>query len=190
VETREPTGRGQADGLARPAAGRARDRDPVLDAFSKLMDQLRQRGEHAAKRLTLPPSVLMALAQLTGPMPMKDLSQRLGCERSFVTAIADELEQRALVQREPDPRDRRVKNLVLTRKGAALRSRLDREFFAQLPWKHALDDTERATLLALLVKLLDAEAPAQPPGRRQPRGRSQPGNRLITHTRWPPLFSD
>lgn len=135
-----------------------RSPDAILDALAALTHQLAERAEQAARRLGLPPPVLLALIQLTGPMPMKDLGHRLGCERSFVTAIADELEQRALVRREPDRRDRRVKNLVLTRKGTALRSRLDREFFAQLPWRQALDDTERDTLLGLLGRLLSGEA--------------------------------
>ena len=97
----------------------------------------------------------MALAQLSGGMSMGELGQRLGCERSFVTAIADELEGKALIRRELDPGDRRQRNIVLTGQGSAVRARLEAEFVGRLPWWHALDDQQRASLLSLLATALD-----------------------------------
>jgi hypothetical protein len=84
--------------------------------------------------------------------------QRLGCERSFITAIADELERKALIRRELDPADRRHRNIVLTEQGAAVRARLEAEFFGRLPWRQALDDQQRASFLSLLTAVLN------PPG--------------------------
>jgi MarR family transcriptional regulator, organic hydroperoxide resistance regulator len=98
----------------------------------------------------------MALAQLTGSMSMGELGQRLGCERSFITAIAGELEGKALIRRELDPADRRHRNIVLTVQGSAVRARLEAEFFARLPWRQALDDQQRASLLGLLTTALNA----------------------------------
>ena len=57
-------------------------------------------------------------------MTMKELGQRMGCDPSFVTTIADALEKHGLARREPSLRDRRSKNLVLTDEGATLRQRL------------------------------------------------------------------
>lgn len=102
----------------------------------------------------------MALAELTGSMSMGELGQRLGCERSFITAIADELEGKALIRRELDPADRRHRNIVLTEQGIALRVRLEAEFFGRLPWRQALDEQQRASLLRLLTAVLNG-----PPGR-------------------------
>ena len=98
----------------------------------------------------------MALAQLTGRMPMGELGQRLGCDRSFITAIADELERRALIRRELDPADRRQRNLVLTGQGSAMRARLEAEFLGRLPWRQALDEQQRASFLSLLATVLNA----------------------------------
>jgi DNA-binding MarR family transcriptional regulator len=137
--------------------------DPILRAIFELSGLLRGRAQGIGKDLALPPPVAMALAQISGTISMRELGQRLGCERSFITVIADELERRALIRREPDHTDRRVKNLVLTQKGAALRARLDTEFFAQLPWQRALDEDQRASLLDVMNVLVQAEREAAPP---------------------------
>jgi DNA-binding MarR family transcriptional regulator len=76
------------------------------------------------------------------------------CDPSFVTAIADGLEERGLVRREVDPEDRRAKNLVLTSKGVTLRAKVQREFFNHLPGIDNLDEAERRTLVELLRKLV------------------------------------
>jgi DNA-binding MarR family transcriptional regulator len=131
--------------------------DPILRAIFELAGLLRGRAQGIGKDLALPPPVAMALAQINGTISMRELGQRLGCERSFITVIADELERRALIQREPDRTDRRVKNLVLTPEGAALRARLDSEFFAYLPWQRALDEDQRASLLNVINTLIQAE---------------------------------
>jgi hypothetical protein len=88
--------------------------DPLLRAVFELAGLLRGRAQGIGRDLALPPPVAMALAQISGTISMRELGQRLGCERSFITVIADELERRALIQREPHHSDRRVKNLVLT----------------------------------------------------------------------------
>lgn len=133
--------------------------DPILDIFHKIAHQARAAADLAARDLELSPPALMALGQLSDEMPMRELAAKLRCERSFVTAIADELEQRALIRREPDRHDRRTKRLVLTPEGIAMRGRLQRDFFAHLPWQRALDDAERGQLLDLLTKSLGVVDP-------------------------------
>ena len=86
---------------------------------------------------------------------MKELAQRMGCDASFVTAIADTLEERGFIRREPGQRDRRVKNLLLTPDGIAAKERMMAQLAAKMPWCYALDDGERACLLTLLRKMLD-----------------------------------
>ena len=87
---------------------------------------------------------------------MKELAQRMGCDASFVTIIADTLERRGFAQREPSQRDRRVKELVLTQEGIAAKERLMRELATKMPWCYALDDSERHCFLRLLKKTLGA----------------------------------
>ncbi len=89
---------------------------------------------------------------------MKELAQRMGCDASFVTAVADALERHGFARREPSERDRRVKNLVLTAEGVAARERLMRELTARMPWCTELDDRERGCLLGLLKKMTRSSA--------------------------------
>jgi DNA-binding MarR family transcriptional regulator len=89
-------------------------------------------------------------------LTMKELAQRMGCDASFITAVADTLEQHGLVRREPDQRDRRVKNLVLTPEGIAAKERLMTELATRMPWCNSLDDAERQCFLGLLKKMLSS----------------------------------
>lgn len=130
--------------------------DPILDAVAGLAGLVRERAQDVGRDLGLSPPAVMALVQLTGGMSMGELGRRLGCERSFITAIADELEGKALIRRELDPADRRQRNIVLTRQGSAVRARLEAEFFGRLPWRQALDEQQRASLLSLLTAVLNA----------------------------------
>jgi DNA-binding MarR family transcriptional regulator len=74
------------------------------------------------------------------------------------------LEKRGLAFREPHPADRRVKNIVLTEDGVALKRAVEAEITARMPWNRALSTDERAQLLALIRKMLsydsDGETPA------------------------------
>ena len=118
------------------------------------------RAEKLAQQLSIPLVFLKALHTLDAPMAMKELGKRLHCDPSFVTAVADMLEKRGLARREPHPGDRRIKNLVLTGEGCDLKQRLEAELTARMPWNRGLNDDERAQLLALIRKMLSADAPA------------------------------
>jgi DNA-binding MarR family transcriptional regulator len=89
---------------------------------------------------------------------MKELGQRMHCDPSFVTGIADMLEERGLAVREPDPADRRVKRLVLTDAGLEMKRTVEDEIVAQSPWRQALTLDERAALVGLIRKMVPAEA--------------------------------
>ena len=84
---------------------------------------------------------------------MKDLGQRLHCDPSFVTSIADALEQRGLAKREPNPADRRIKNLALTDRGLEIKAAMEQETLGLMPWTHALDREEREQFLELVRKM-------------------------------------
>jgi MarR family transcriptional regulator, organic hydroperoxide resistance regulator len=61
-------------------------------------------------------AVLAALAQ----QPMRTqaaLAQAIGADKTRIISVLDELQARALIQRAPDPRDRRARLLSLTPKG-------------------------------------------------------------------------
>lgn len=131
------------------------------DAFAELIGQVAGLFEELARRFSLPAFALKALHMLDSPMAMKELGRRCHCDPSFVTAIADMLDSRGLGRRETDPRDRRIKNLLLTPKGRQFRERVERELYATMPWTHALDEDERECLLGLLRKMIKTEQERQ-----------------------------
>ncbi len=141
-----------------PATGPVLNRE-ILDAFGALVKQLAATGQSIAASFQVAPSDLLALVKLDGVLTMKELAQRMGCDASFVTAVADALERHGLAKREPGQRDRRVKNLVLTPEGVAAKERLMRELAERMPWCSALDDTERQCFLGLLQKMLSKPGP-------------------------------
>src|SRR5579872_709308 len=127
----------------------------ILDSLTTLVKRAGTIGHSIADGFGIAPHDLLALFKLEGGLAMKELAQRMGCDASFVTAIADTLEQRGFIRREPGQRDRRVKNLLLTPEGTAAKERMMGQLAAKMPWCYALDDSERACLLGLLRKMLD-----------------------------------
>jgi len=138
-----------------PAA--AQQSSDVADCFFELIGNIIGQAEQLAQRLNVPAPFIKAMHTLDRPMAMKDLGKRMHCDPSFVTVLADMLEKRGLARREPHPADRRVKNLVLTQQGEALKRQVEAEITARMPWNRVLNDSERAQLLALIRKMLSAE---------------------------------
>ena len=130
----------------------------VADCCFELMGRIIRRGEALAQELGVPMPFVKALHILDSPLAMKELGKRMHCDASFVTLVADMLEKRGLARREPHQADRRVKNLVLTEDGIALKQKIEAEITARMPWNQALTCEERSQLLALIRKMLRADA--------------------------------
>jgi DNA-binding MarR family transcriptional regulator len=145
----------------------------ILESMAELFASMLTRAEEVAQRFGVPIFFLKALQRLDCPMAMKDLGQRMRCDPSFVTNIADMLEKRGLATRESDPADRRVKRIVLTPAGLELKQRIETEILNGLPWRHALDNDERACLLGLVRKLLPAAQAGNLPGHETHHGAAQ-----------------
>lgn len=128
----------------------------ILDGVAEVFASLIAHAEQVSQRFGVPIFFLKALHRLDCPLAMKDLGQRLRCDPSFVTSIADMLEKRGLATRESDPGDRRIKRICLTPAGVELRQQLETEILAILPWRHTLDPGERTCLLDLLRKIVPA----------------------------------
>lgn len=95
-------------------------------------------------------------AALARPVPMRELAVELRCDPSNITGIADRLEQRELVRREPDPADRRVKLLVATSRGKRVRRDLEAALRQTSPFLSTLTVEELRTLRLLLTKVAAA----------------------------------
>ena len=122
----------------------------ILDSVAGLFGRLVAEGEALAKSFGIPVFVIKALHMLDNPLAMKELGQRMHCDPSFITSIADTLQKHGLAVREPDPADRRVKRLVLTAAGADLKARLEDEVLSRTPWRQCLTREQRTSLLALI----------------------------------------
>ncbi|MGX9891587.1 MarR family winged helix-turn-helix transcriptional regulator [Streptomyces sp. NPDC002276] len=108
-------------------------------------------GDHS---LTGAQARLLSLLSLE-PLPMRKLAQKLKCEPSNVTGIVDRLETRGLVERRPDPADRRVKLAAATDEGRRVaRSLRESLRFAREPLA-GLSDDERLALRGLLRRMLE-----------------------------------
>jgi DNA-binding MarR family transcriptional regulator len=131
----------------------------ILDTLTGLVKLVGEVAQGIASEFDIAPHDLLAMFKLEGVLSMKELAQQMGCDASFITTVADTLERRGFVRREPSQRDRRVKNLVLTEEGIAAKERLMGELAAKMPWSYALDDGERRCFLTLLRKVLGSARP-------------------------------
>ncbi|MEV5572351.1 MarR family transcriptional regulator [Spirillospora sp. NPDC052269] len=132
------------------------ERDLVAEReICGLVGELARRIDHhvrervAGLELTGPQAV--ALRELTGPMTMRDLATRMGCEPSNVTYVADRLEKQGIIERQAHPHDRRAKRLALTEQGTALRERLIGILSEESPLS-GLSFEEQRALQDLLLK--------------------------------------
>jgi MarR family transcriptional regulator, organic hydroperoxide resistance regulator len=92
-------------------------------ALWQLMLGARAQFVAAMAELELTPVQGIVLRRLDPdrPTPMNELAEALACDASNVTGLVDRLEARGLVERRAAPADRRVRTLVLTSEGIALR---------------------------------------------------------------------
>lgn len=86
----------------------------------QIADHVRER----AVALGLTGAQATALREMTGPMTMRELAERMSCEPSNATFVVDKLEKQGLIERRAHPTDRRARHLVLTAQGTQLRERL------------------------------------------------------------------
>jgi|SRR4051794_28460503 len=98
-----------------------------------------------------------------GPMETRGLAASMGVARPTVTGVVDTLARRGLVVRNGDDRDRRLCRIALTAEGEHLIEALFPEFNAgERALTTGLDDDERATLAALLRRVVATAKEIQP----------------------------
>jgi DNA-binding MarR family transcriptional regulator len=104
---------------------------------------------------------LLAALEQWGPSSQADLGRTTGIDRSDVTAALNDLEERALVERRPDPANKRRNIVTMTPDGArellaldAVVARVQEELLAPLT------PAQRKQFLGLLTHLLEPTADA------------------------------
>ena len=99
----------------------------VADAVFEVHGAVMAEFERVTRGSGLTPPLARALWALDpedGPLPRRVVAERLACDPSNVTALADRLEELGLLRRRRDQADARIRALELTPEGTALRARL------------------------------------------------------------------
>jgi len=136
------------------------DKEPaLLERLVQITLRLRLRGVDIESSTGLSGRELDLVALLTasGPTSVKSLVADLGLPRSTMTAIVDRLEARGLVNRLPNPQDRRSVILQATPVAfdALLRYREGMKTFAQ-HLEGLLEDEEQDQLARLIEKIANS----------------------------------
>ena len=130
--------------------------ETLAEAFRGVARQLRHQTQHTLAPWDVTPSQARALGVLTrhGSMRLGALSEHLRIAPRSATEVVDALEEAGLVERRPDPRDRRATLVALTSHGGqvaagirAARAAEAEGFFARL------DEADRASLARILRTL-------------------------------------
>jgi DNA-binding MarR family transcriptional regulator len=139
-----------------PAHPEATAPETLADAFRAVSRRLRLQTQEALAPWDVTPSQSRALGVLTrhGPVRLGTLAEHLHIAPRSATEVVDALADAGLVERRPDPDDRRASLVALTERGArvmagirAARAAEADDFFARL------DDADRVALARILEKL-------------------------------------
>jgi DNA-binding MarR family transcriptional regulator len=146
----------QDHGSADPADSGADE--TLAEAFRSVARQLRDTSQEFLAPWDITPSQLRALRVLMhrGAMRLSELSGSLHIAPRSATEVVDALEARDLVQRRPDPGDRRATLVEVTEHGASVLDaiRAARGTEAERAFDR-LSPTDRAHLARILRKLRD-----------------------------------
>ncbi|MFI1995979.1 MarR family winged helix-turn-helix transcriptional regulator [Actinoplanes sp. NPDC020271] len=135
------------------------EEESLHEVFWAVSRRMREQTRREMEPWGIAPSQGRALSVLLtgGPMRLSALAERLRIAPRSATEVVDDLQDRGLVERHPDPADRRATLVALTDHGRATgtsiksaRAAAGERVFA------SLDPTDRATLSRILRKLTTA----------------------------------
>ena len=95
-------------------------------------------------------------------MQMKDLATCTDIDPSYVTLVADVSRSWGLIERQPRPTDRRVKDLVLTAKGCRLKKTIQDKLGTGPTMFFALTSADRTRLTDTRTKVAAGGAVRRP----------------------------
>ncbi|TDW23027.1 DNA-binding MarR family transcriptional regulator [Kribbella kalugense] len=97
---------------------------------------------------------VLATTSSEGPKRQLDLAAQLGVDRTVMTYLLDDLEKAGLVQRRPDPADRRARLIAPTEQGFETLCDLERRLRStEEEVLGILDESERASFRMLLQRV-------------------------------------
>jgi DNA-binding MarR family transcriptional regulator len=140
-------------GVGRSRAGETRE---LLDSFGTVIRQLTRLTGGPDEGPAMTATQRLALVELVtgGPLRLSELAARLGVTAPTASRAVDALVELALVERLPDPADRRAVQIDVTAAGRArFEERHARVSAAFEPAVGTLSTAERAQLVELLGRL-------------------------------------
>ena len=147
TQDRDTTGRRDSDGD-----------ETLSEAFWSVARQLRHTSQETLAPWDITPSHLRALRVLMrrGVMRLSELSDHLHIAARSTTEVVDALETRGLVERRPDPDDRRATLVALTGHGASVLDAIRAARGTETERAFGrLSQTDRAHLARILRRLRD-----------------------------------
>lgn len=148
-----------------------KDREKLLDRLEQLQPQLRKRVEDAELHdefirafggVTVHQLGVLRILVEDGSLTMNQISSRMQTGASATTQVVDRLVQHQLVERMPDPSDRRIQRIVITANATRLVGQFKaarRERFMDLAKR--LTNDELKMLVGLLDKMLCSDEPQE-----------------------------
>lgn len=134
----------------------------LAETWSRLMGLFKSRRDvlfQALGELQLTPPHGHALITLLhgGPTRMRDMAEHMACDASYITSVADRLEELGFAERRPAADDRRVKELALTKKGERVATKLNAVFTDPPAELHSLSPADRAALGRIAKQLFEGQ---------------------------------
>lgn len=140
-------------------------------AWEGLLEVARRMRRGAEDLLISRFDISVSMLGITGRLALADaktlrqteIAEAMGLSLSRVSRVIDILQERELVRRRSCPSDARATNVTLTRRGATLTAKAQRELFAfvQEGFVGTLSPEEIDTMARAFTRVLDAPAPGR-----------------------------
>jgi len=135
------------------------DTRQILEGLSAVTRQLARAsgGPDEGPAMTSTQRLALFETAIGGPLRLSELAERMGITAPTASRAVDGLVDLALLERLPDPADRRAVRIDVTKSGRArVEERLALAAAALEPAAATLSAQDRARLAALLTRLADA----------------------------------
>jgi MarR family transcriptional regulator, 2-MHQ and catechol-resistance regulon repressor len=97
--------------------------------------------------------ITLELLYSKGPHPVQKISEILSIPSGSITYVVDKLEKKGLVERQPNPNDRRASNVVITEEGRALFDEVFPKHVATISQNLSFTYDEKELLIDLLKRI-------------------------------------